>query len=105
VIEGRLTEDDPGFISLVTLVETVWVLGRVYDLSSQQVAAAVERLLQADTLVVQNEQEVFTALAAVKSGLGTFADALIGALGLWAGCGFTVTFDKKAGRLGGFKVL
>jgi predicted nucleic-acid-binding protein len=48
---------------------------------------------------------VFTALAAVKSGLGTFADALIGALGLWAGCGFTVTFDKKAGRLGGFKVL
>jgi predicted nucleic-acid-binding protein len=104
-IEGRLSEADPGFISLVTLVETVWVLSRVYELSSRQAAAAVERLLQADTLVVQNEQEVFTALVAVKSGLGTFADALMGALGLWAGCESTVTFDAKAGRLGGFEVL
>ncbi|AXC10791.1 hypothetical protein ACPOL_1445 [Acidisarcina polymorpha] len=61
VIEGRLTGEAPGFVSLVTLVETVWVLGRVYDLSGKERAAVVERLLQADTLVVQNEQEVFTA--------------------------------------------
>ena len=54
------------------------------------------------TLAIQNEQEVFTAMMALKSGEGSFADALVGALGRWAGCGGTLTFDKKAGRLDGF---
>ncbi len=40
------------------MVETVWVLDRVYGLSNDEIAAAVERILQADTLRVQNEQEV-----------------------------------------------
>jgi predicted nucleic-acid-binding protein len=105
MIEQRLTEADPGFVSLVTVVETVWVLGRIYDLSEKETGAVVERMLQADTLAIQNEQEVFSAVVAVKSGRGSFADALIGALGLWAGCPSTVTFDKKATRLAGFQLL
>src|ERR1035437_677668 len=81
IIERRLTEDEPGFVSVVTIVETVWVLSRVYDLSNLEIAAAVEGMLQSDTLVIQNEQEVFTAVAALKAGRGSFADALVSALG------------------------
>ena len=51
---------------------------------------------------MQDEQEVFTAMAALKEGRGSFADALIGALGQRAGCTFTATFDRKALRLPGF---
>jgi predicted nucleic-acid-binding protein len=105
IFERRLTEQEPGFISLVTMVETVWVLDTVYGLSAQEIAQAVERMLQADTLVIQNEQEVFTAAVALKSGRGSFADALVGALGAWAGCGSTLTFDRKAGRIQGFEVV
>jgi predicted nucleic-acid-binding protein len=105
IIERQLTEEHPGFISLVTMVETVWVLDRVYGLSNHEVAAAVERILQADRLLVQNEQEAFTAMTALKGGTGSFSDALIGALGAWAGCTATVTFDKKAKRLTQFKLL
>jgi predicted nucleic-acid-binding protein len=105
IIERRLTEDEPGFVSVVTIVETVWVLSRVYDLSNLEIAAAVEGMLQSDTLVIQNEQEVFTAVAALKAGRGSFADALVSALGTWAGCGSTLTFDSKAGRLDGFEVI
>ncbi len=105
IIERQLTEDRPGFICLVTMVETVWVLARVYGLSSQDIAAVVERVLQADTVLVQNEQEVFTAMIALKTGAGEFPDALIGALGESAGCARTLTFDKKAKRLNQFKVL
>ena len=105
IIERQLTEQSPGFISLVTMVETVWVLTRVYDLSNREVAAAIERILQADTLLVQNEQEVFTAMIAVKTGVGSFSDALIGALGEWAGCTATLTFDRKAKRLKQFQLL
>lgn len=65
----------------------------------REIARVVEGMLQSDTLVVQNEQEVFTAVAALRSGRGPFADALVSALGRWAGCTSTLTFDKKAGRM------
>jgi predicted nucleic-acid-binding protein len=104
IIEQRLTEDHPGFISLVTMAETVWVLDRSYGLSAAEIAATVERILQIDTLLVQNEQDVFTAMVALKSGAGAFSDALIGALGRRAGCTTTLTFDRKASRLQDFQL-
>ena len=105
IFERRLTEKNPGFVSIVAMVETVWVLDRAYGLTAQQIAAAVERILQIDVLVVENEQEVFSAMVSLKQGYGSFADALIGALGARAGCSRTLTFDKKALRLPGFARL
>ena len=104
IIEFRLTKGNPGFISIVAMVETVWVLDRAYGLAHDAIAAALERILQADTLVVENEQEVFAATIALKEGGGSFADALIGELGARAGCARTLTFDKTALRLPGFEL-
>jgi len=103
IIEDRLTEEQPGFISLVTMAETAWVLERTYHQSNREIVRAIEAMLQADSLLIQNEQQVFTAMVALKSGQGSFADALIAALGQWAGCISTLTFDKKASRIGGFE--
>jgi predicted nucleic-acid-binding protein len=104
IIERRLTEQNPGFVSIVAMVETVWVLARAYRFTTQEIAAAVERMLQADTFVVENEQEVFTAMIALGEGHGSFADAIIAGLGAKAGCSYTLTFDQKALRLPGFKL-
>src|SRR6266853_1599804 len=93
-----------GFVSVVVMVETVWVLDRAYGLGSDEIAAAIERTLQIDALVVENEQEVFTAMIALKQGKGSFADAIILALGARAGCSYTLTFDQKASRLSGFRL-
>jgi predicted nucleic-acid-binding protein len=103
VMEGRLSADDPGFVSIVAIVETVWVLERAYHLTDDQIASAVERMLQADYLVVENQYEVFIAMVALREGRGSFADALIGALGTRAGCLYTLTFDRKAVRLPRFE--
>lgn len=104
VIERRLTEKNPGFISIVAMVETVWVLDRAYDFSNHEIAAAVERMLQMNVFVVENEQEVFTAMIAVRKRQGSFADVVIGALGARAGCSRTLTFDRAAARLPGFEL-
>jgi predicted nucleic-acid-binding protein len=104
IIERRLSPENPGFVSLVTMAETVWVLESVYGFRAAEIAVGVERMLQAESLVIQNEQQVFTAAQALKSRRGEFADALIGALGAWAGCESTLTFDRKAARLAGFEV-
>jgi predicted nucleic-acid-binding protein len=102
IIERHLTEQNPGFVSVVAMVETAWVLDRVYDLGRHDIAAAIERMLQADVLVVENEQEVFAAMVALKHGYGSFADALIAEFGIRAGCTSTLTFDHKALRLHGY---
>ena len=91
-----------GFISVVAMVETAWVLERAYGLGDADIAAAIERVLQAAELIAENEQQGFAAMIALKEGRGSFAGALIGALGQRAGCEFTVTFDRKALRLPGF---
>jgi predicted nucleic-acid-binding protein len=104
IMEHRLTEDRPGFISLVTIAETVWVLEQVYGLSNEEIASTLEHILKADALFVQNEREVFTAMISLKTEAGSFPDALIGALGEWAGCRTTLTFDKKATRMKGFQL-
>ncbi len=105
IIERSFTEQNPAFISLASILETAWVLESSYRLSHQQVAQAIERMLQIESLNIQNEHEVSAAARALKTGQGSFADALIGALGIWAGCDFTLTFDKKASRLQGFELI
>jgi predicted nucleic-acid-binding protein len=103
IIEG-LTESSPGFISLVALAETVWVLERSYGLSSAEIANVIRTLLQASSLVVQNEVQVYAAMSAVQSESAGFSDALIGALGTWAACRSTLTFDRKAAHLSSFQL-
>ncbi len=103
LIEHRAQpEQNPGFISVVAMAETAWVLERAYGLSADQIAAAIERTLQANVLAVENEQQVFMATVVLRKGRGSFADALIGALGERAGCSHIATFDRKALRLPGF---
>jgi len=87
------------------MAETAWVLDRAYGLADHAIAAAIERTPQADVLVVESEQEVFAAMIALREGRGSFADALIGGLGIRAGCSRTLTFDQKASRLPGFELL
>ena len=104
IIERRITEENPGFVSIVAMVEIVWVLERAYGLATHEIARAIERVLQTDVLVVENEQEVFTAMIVAKEGRGSFADAVIAALGARMGCSCTLTFDRKALRLPGFQL-
>lgn len=104
IFDRELTTEEPGFLSVVTVVETVWVLARAYGFVGPEIAAAVELLLQTDVLVIENEQEVFTAMIALKEKRGDFADAIIAGLGNKAGCEHTLTFDQKALRLPGFQL-
>jgi predicted nucleic-acid-binding protein len=105
IIERRLTAEEPGFVSLVSVLEVVWVLKCLFKRSRQQIATDIEMLLAADTLEIQNEQEVYYALVALRNGSGTFEDALIGSLGAWRGCSATLTSDEDAAKkLPGFRL-
>lgn len=104
ILEHRLTPEEPGFVSLAVTMELFWVLRSFYGFADDQIAAAIQQLLQVPALRIQNEREVFAALFAFESGAASFSDALIGTLGSWAGCSTTLTFDRKAARLQNFEL-
>jgi predicted nucleic-acid-binding protein len=99
-----LTEDDPGYVSLVTLVEVYWVLRRSYGLVRRDAGRVIARLLDARELSLAEPQVVRRAMAGMKDDVD-FPDALIGELGRAVGCSHTVTFDKRAARLPDVRLL
>jgi predicted nucleic-acid-binding protein len=106
IMERHLTEQEPGFVSLVAILEVVWVLKSLFKRSRQEIANDIEMLLAADTVEVQNEQEVYLAIVSLRNGIATFEDALIGSLSTWRGCSATLTFDEDAAkRLHGFQLI
>jgi predicted nucleic-acid-binding protein len=99
------TVDNPGYIPVVVLVETVWVLSRAYKASRHQIAAAIENLLRARELVVEKAETAYLALAAYQTTRADFADAMIAHGAKLAGCHETVTFDKGAATNTGMRLL
>lgn len=99
-----LTETDPGYLSLVTVVEMYWVLHRAYRVGVGRCAELLEGLLDARELRVDQDAVVRAALTANRGGLD-FADAVIAELGRAAGCDYTVTLDQRAARDGAMQLL
>ena len=95
LVEG-LSAQMPGFISIVSVVELVWVLTGSYGLARAQVAAALESLLRSKELVVDRADLVTQALSRYRSAGADFADALIERMAVAAGCSTTMTFDAGA---------
>jgi predicted nucleic-acid-binding protein len=104
VVEA-LTDEAPGFVSLVSLVEFVWVLETSYEVPRAGVAQSLTALLAARELVVDRVDEVRAALRAYRESSADFADALIARIGAEAGCSETVTFDVHAAKNAGMRLL
>lgn len=105
LVERTLTAEQPGFVSLVTLAEIGWVLEECYGADRARVAEVVEGLLSSRQILVEQSEAAWRALRAWKESQADLSDALIGQVGLAAGCSKVVTFDKAAAKLGGFELL
>lgn len=95
----------PGFITLVSVVELVWVLSSCYDLSRLQIAQALEVILRSKQLVVDQSEHVVRALRAFSTGGADFADCLIERMAASAGCAQTMTFDNAAAKTAGMTLI
>ena len=105
VFLASLSRKQVGFISLVTLVESVWVLERRYRLAKLDVIRFVQELLDAPELKLERESSVSQALRRFKASTSEFADCLIERVSHHAGCTHTVTFDIAASKSSGMVLL
>lgn len=103
VIE-RLTEEDRGYVSVVVIAELSWVLRTVYQVDRQELTRIVRALLAARELHIEQAEAVRRALAQTDTG-ADLADALIAQLSQQAGCEYTLTFDTRAAKQAGMRLV
>ena len=105
LIEGSLSAEARGFVSIITLAEVVWVMISNYRAARTAVADIVEGLLTAPQLAIEKADVIWRALRAFRESKADFSDAVIVELGRDAGCAKTVTFDRRSAAHPGFEAL
>lgn len=105
LLEGSLSQEEPGFVSTVVLAEMVWVLESNYQLDREQIASLLEALLRTQQLKFQERDSASQALRDFRASKADYVDCLVQRLGASAGCSHTVTFDRAASRLEGMRLL
>lgn len=94
-------EHHPIHISLVALVELVWVLTKLKRWPKSDVFRACRGLLRSEDFLIESAALVEQCLYEAENARCDLADALIAATNLRAGCSTTVTFDHDAQALAG----
>jgi len=104
LLERQMSGTDRGFISLVVLLETVWVMESRYGADAAMVADILGDLLKAPTLEVQDSAAVREAVRRYSQGGVDLHDCLIVALAA-ARKARVLTFDAKAAKRLGMELL
>ena len=104
LIEQQPTKTNRGFVSLVALLETVWVMESACDADASTVAGIVVDLLDSAVLKVQDGAAVADAISRYREGGVDLHDCLIVSLAERRGAK-TLTFDRKASRRLGMELL
>jgi len=93
---GARTIEEPAFVSVVTIAETIWVLRSTYKFTYEEVFLAIAGLLDSDDFVLEERSALEHMRIENKPALT--ADFLVAHLGQRAGCSHTVTFDRRAAK-------
>ncbi len=100
-----LTVDAPGYVSLVSVIELVWVLTSCYASTKSEICEVLQTLLRTKEIVVANAGTVWKAVRLFKEEKADFADCLIERSANEAGCGYTITFDRDAAKHCGMRLI
>ena len=102
---ATLSAENPAFVCREVVLELVWVLGYSYNFSRTEIAGALEGLLAAVELEVEDADVVSSALRDYVSEAADFADLMILGATRKRGAVPLVTFDTRAARINGVKLV
>lgn len=100
-----LDGDNPGYITIVSVIELYWVLTSCYELTGQQSAQALQTILRTKQFLVERADQVMRALRVFGEGTADFADCVIERSASSAGCTQTMTFDVGASKHAGMTLI
>ena len=100
-----LSEDNCGFVSVVSMVELVWVMQIAYQADRATVTNIMKTLFSIASIKVENTETVQKALRTYSNTQADFADCLIVKSCEAAGCDVTMTFDVGAAKKCGMTLV
>ena len=104
LIEKTLGPANRGFVSLITLIETVWVMESRYGADTASVAGILDDLVDASSLQLQDAPAVKAASQRYAQGGVDLHDCLIVSLAAERKAS-VVSFDAKAAKRLGMQLL
>lgn len=105
VVMRSLSPETVGYIPTVALAELIWVMGSNFGARRPVIARIVEHLIQSELLIVESKAVVKSALQLFIVSSSDFADCLILRTCQRIGCEHTTTFDRKASRMAGMRLI
>lgn len=99
------TDKETFFVTLLVVMEVVWVLESVYEYPRKEILSAMESLSRLTILKFENIDLIHKLLSLGEKSNHDLSDILIGLCARYHGCDYTVTFDKKASSSFLFKIL
>lgn len=105
LVAKKFSALQPAWVSIIVVTELAWVLSRCYGYSRKQIAASIRGLLA--TTVFRVEDHTLTARAndLFLNSSADFSDCVIAVRNQSRSITPTHTFDRKAAKLDGFKLL
>jgi predicted nucleic-acid-binding protein len=93
------------FIPVLVVLETVWVLESVYEVTRQEILDSIDPLLLMPILEFEVQSAIRSFVASARENKTDLSDLLIAHSARFAGCECVITFDKRASNLELFELL
>ena len=93
------------FVPLLVMLETLWVLESVYEVSRQETLDSIDDLLLMPVLQFENPTVIVGFISTARATNLDFSDLLIAQSAMRSGCESVITFDKKASKSDFFELL
>ena len=99
------TEKTVFFVPLLVVLETLWVLESVYEISRQESVDSIGELLLMPILQFETPSVLVEFVAAARETSLDLTDLLIAHSARRSGCEGVVTFDRRAAKSEFFELL
>ena len=98
--------DKDGFwVSLLVVLETIWVLESVYSIPRLEIVNSLNELLLMPVLKFESQTVIQKFIHSARKNTIDLSDILIASAAAASGCDSVFTFDKKASKHDSFTLI
>jgi predicted nucleic-acid-binding protein len=105
LLKNAESEKSVMFVPLLVVLEMIWVLESVYEISRKEVLESISDLLLMPVLKFDQQPAIQHFIHSAQKNKYDLSDLLIAHAAKTNGCESVITFDKKASKFSLFELL
>ena len=105
VANESLSAESQGFITLISVVELVWIMQGCYKATKDEWVTILQKLIHTREIFLENAEVVVMVTRQYSSSSADFANCIIERSANYTKCTSTMTFDSKAAKSAGMQLI